>query len=218
MHRIARQTVRRMDGVPERSVGRPLPTYRRGSPGSVVALAMVIAAAPAATARAAAAPSAHPATLHSRSHGARAASPDDTAAQTLPRSLAPDVIVEAIAFSGGGDDTPGANPPFVLNVAGTLYGWRATLRTQRQTVRVREELDMPLPRGVGPTTPLAPGVTLAGDRALVDIENERVVEADGTVSDLGPIAPGQPSGTYTLRVSIEGVRVAEFAFSVTRPE
>jgi hypothetical protein len=141
-----------------------------------------------------------------------------TERQTFLR-IAPDLAVEEVVFGITRDGEDG-EPEFLETRAvpyaqGQLYGWQLSLRTGRDTVRVREELTMPAPPaswGNAETSPLA---TISEDRRRAVVEEENSLYDH--VHRYWSIDLGDPQGLYELRLYVEDVLVGEVTFVVGHP-
>jgi hypothetical protein len=105
---------------------------------------------------------------------------------------------------------PGNLVPLVVNQA---YGWVIVIKTSAKTVRWREEFTLPAePATWGGPEPI-------GTRSMSDDRRTTITERDvspqnGVIFNSWAVATGDPSGTYRMRISIEGRLVRTFEFQV----
>ena len=91
---------------------------------------------------------------------------------------------------------PFIETPLVPLVVDQSYGWVIVLKTSAKTVRWREEFIRAMSDG----------------RAT--ITDREVTLHNGVIFNSWSVAPGDPTGTYRMRVSIEGRLVRTFEFRV----
>ena len=93
-------------------------------------------------------------------------------------------------------------PPFIATplvplVVDQSYGWVIVLRTSAKTVRWREEF-----------------IRAMSDDARATITEREVTLHNGVIFNSWSVAPGDPTGAYRMRVTIEGQLVRTFEFRV----
>ena len=93
-------------------------------------------------------------------------------------------------------------PPFIATplvplVVDQSYGWVIVLRTSAKTVRWREEF-----------------IRAMSDEGRPTITEREVTLHNGVIFNSWSVAAGDPTGTYRVRVSIEGRLVRTFEFRV----
>jgi hypothetical protein len=94
------------------------------------------------------------------------------------------------------------------------FGWMVMVRTQRPTLRWREELTLPdAPATWGGDAPQGRGArrTISPDRRTATTEAESPAPM---LMQLWQVAPGDPKGAHTIRVSIEGAAPIQFDFEI----
>jgi hypothetical protein len=123
--------------------------------------------------------------------------------------LAPDLTVEAAEF-GTFQSDPQGNLDFTAATSvpkrpGQSYGWVVNVRTSRLKLHVREEhiiWDVQVQKE-------------SGEQGPMTVFNEVDVEpTGGVIYSTWQVAPDEPSGRRTLKVSIEGTLVKEFQYTV----
>ncbi|HEX3365825.1 hypothetical protein [Phenylobacterium sp.] len=101
----------------------------------------------------------------------------------------------------------------VPNKAGQQYGWLVKLKTNKSTVRVREEIRLPAPTNTwGEKAKLPPGMTVAADNRSAVFERD-VAPRENLIFNVWAVAAGDPSGDYVIRVTIDG-QLRQFNFTV----
>ena len=96
---------------------------------------------------------------------------------------------------------------------GQSFGWVIELQTRKPKIKWREEFTLPAaPQTWGPTAQQDKR-RLSEDKKVSVIERE-VEPERGLIFNFWTIAAGDPAGRYTIRVFVEGVRVASFDFDV----
>lgn len=93
-------------------------------------------------------------------------------------------------------------PPFIATplvplVVDQSYGWVIVLKTSAKTVRWREEF-----------------IRATSDEARATITEREVTLHNGVIFNSWSVAAGDPTGTYRMRVTIEGQLVRTFEFRV----
>jgi len=96
---------------------------------------------------------------------------------------------------------------------GTNFGWVVELRTQKPTIKWREEFTLPAPPRTWGPTDKQDKRRISEDKKVSVIERE-VAPERGLIFNFWTIAEGDPAGRYEIRVFIEGVRAASFEFDV----
>ena len=125
--------------------------------------------------------------------------------------IAPDLVVERPVFgvlvaSDGGEEHFEASSRVPLT-QGQAYGWVMKLHTSRPTVRWRERLQIPdgapnwSARAKNPSTPAA-------------LPREQTLEGDGVIGHFWRVVPGDPGGSYSMEVFVEGALVQQFVFTL----
>lgn len=114
---------------------------------------------------------------------------------------------------GKGEFIPTREVPLVANQG---YGWVVALRTDKTTLRWREEFQLPVrPDSWGPPD------TVGQRRISVDgrtaITEHRVTPRNGMIFNTWAVAPGDPPGRYRIRVYVENRLVESFDFQVKVP-
>ncbi len=123
--------------------------------------------------------------------------PDETAAATAS------VQVLAADFGLLGDGDALTKTTLVPLVIGQTYGWRVKLKTNRTTIKWREEFTTPTaPASWGN---LAETQTISADQRVSVIEGESTLDASKTFSKGWAVHAGDPQGRHTIRLTIEGV-------------
>ncbi len=106
--------------------------------------------------------------------------------------------------------SPGTVVPLVENQA---YGWIIRLRTDKPTVKWREEFVLPeRPATWGDPEPL--GKRSISSSGRTSITEREVTPEKGVISNVWTVAPGDPKGRHLIRVFVEGVLVKTFLFEV----
>jgi len=93
-------------------------------------------------------------------------------------------------------------PPFIATplvplVVDQSYGWVIVLKTSAKTVRWREEF-----------------IRAMSDEGRPTITEREVTLHNGVIFNSWSVAQGDPTGTYRMRISIEGKLVRTFEFRV----
>lgn len=101
-------------------------------------------------------------------------------------------------------------------VAGQLYGWIIVLKSDKSTVRLREEFRLPLAPKTWGKENTEENNTVSPDGKLHITERE-VDVSKGVITNAWGVAPGDPDGTYVIRVFIEDQLLATFEFDVQQP-
>jgi len=105
---------------------------------------------------------------------------------------------------------PTKNVPLVENQE---YGWVIRLKTNKPTVKWREELILPEAPAIWDSSEIKGKFTLSEDRKTSIIERE-VTPNQGLIINSWLIAPGDPKGKYIIHVFIENLMVKTFEFDV----
>jgi hypothetical protein len=96
---------------------------------------------------------------------------------------------------------------------GQEYGWVIRLRTNKPSVHVREELDLPGPaKSWGGPGPAPPDIAVASDRRSAVVESD-LSPQDGLIFRGWSVAAGDPTGSYVIRVTLDG-QLRQFNFEV----
>ena len=114
--------------------------------------------------------------------------------------------------AGGGQPqfVPAKVVPLVVNQA---YGWVMVIKTSAQTVRWREEFTLPAePATWGGAEPI--GTRSMSDDRRTTVTEREVTPQNGIIFNSWAVAPGDPAGTYRMRISIDGHLVRTFEFEV----
>lgn len=115
---------------------------------------------------------------------------------------------------GEGEFVPTRQVPLIADQA---YGWIVVLRTDKPKLRWREEFELPTrPDSWGP--PDIGGRRRISADGRVAISERRVSPLKGLIFNTWAVAPGDPPGTYRIRVYVEGRLVESFEFQVQAPE
>jgi hypothetical protein len=94
---------------------------------------------------------------------------------------------------------------------GQLYGWRLKFRTKRQSLFLREEVQMPVaPKSWSNSIPDAEFKVSADGRT--GITKADAVLVDGALMNAWAVAEGDPAGLYEIRLFIDGRLVRTFRF------
>lgn len=128
--------------------------------------------------------------------------------------------VEVLRVEFGTFLKPGENgPPFKATrliplVAGQSYGWIVFVKTTSAKVRWREEFTLPAaPKVWGGEKPSSTVQSLSADRRTSITEGE-ATPTRGFILNAWSVAPGDPVGTYRIRVFIDNRLVETFDFEV----
>lgn len=102
---------------------------------------------------------------------------------------------------------------FVPLVPDQAYGWVIHVRTDKAKIKWREEFTLP----VKPTTWGA--VEPVGERSVsndgrTSVTEREVIPDQGVIFNSWSVAPGDPKGSYIIRVFIEGSLAKTFKFEV----
>jgi len=101
----------------------------------------------------------------------------------------------------------------VPRVPGQGFGWVMLVRTDKPTLKVREELTAPeKPETWGSSDP-AVSKSVSADGLTVTTERE-VVPIRGMLLSMWTVAPGDPQGRHTIRIYIDGRPVRNFEFEL----
>jgi hypothetical protein len=97
---------------------------------------------------------------------------------------------------------------------GQHYGWSIVLRTSKPKVRWREEFTLPSPPSTW-TSEEWPGAsqTISQDRMTSIFESD-AIPINGVIENIWEVAPGDPKGHYTIRVTIDGGNQQVFEFDL----
>ena len=128
--------------------------------------------------------------------------------------------VEILRTEFGTFSQPGESGPpfkatrFVPLVAGQSYGWIAFVKPSSAKVRWREEFTLPAaPSLWGGEKAPSTVQSLSADRRISITEGE-AAPAQGMIFNAWSVAPGDPAGTYRIRVFIDNRLVETFDFKV----
>ncbi|MEW6278534.1 MAG: hypothetical protein AB1758_07940 [Candidatus Eremiobacterota bacterium] len=132
-----------------------------------------------------------------------------------PVRVAPDLTVTRVHF-GVFRQEPDGSLTFVPTRevplrTGQYFGWRMDLDTTRDKVRWKEELELP-----SAPEKWAPDTLIQGDRRIGVTEREEDI-FNGWVVHIWRVAQGDPPGTYTLRLFVDGKPVETVEFTVKKP-
>jgi hypothetical protein len=105
--------------------------------------------------------------------------------------------------------SPSKTVPLSVNQA---YGWVVKLRTKQDKVKWREEFTLPAAPAIWDNPP-ASLRELSADRKTSTLEKE-VSPNNGTIFNAWSVAPGDPTGRYTIRLTIEDAEPIVFEFEV----
>lgn len=98
-------------------------------------------------------------------------------------------------------------------VPGQAYGWRLRLRTKREIVALREELQLPVaPKTWNSAIPNADFKVSADGRT--GITEADAMPVDGVLMNVWQVAEGDPAGTHVIRLYFERKLVRTFTFEV----
>ena len=94
---------------------------------------------------------------------------------------------------------------------GQVYGWRLKFRTKRQSLSLREEVQMPVaPKSWSNSIPDAEFKVSPDGRT--GITKADAVLVDGALMNAWAVAEGDPPGQYEIRLFIDGRLVRTFKF------
>ena len=115
-------------------------------------------------------------------------------------------------------DNPGAtlDPARVVARDGKPIGWVIALDSQKPMVRWREEFSVPTPPkrwGFAPDARDVRPASLSPDKLTASTER-LVPVSGGTISHWWKLDASDPRGAHTMKVYVEDVLVADFAFEV----
>lgn len=91
------------------------------------------------------------------------------------------------------------------------FAWRLELKGRQRSVSFREEFVLPAPARVwqvGPTTTVAP------DRASAVTTGNVMLDSSMSLRNGWVHSPGDPKGAHVIKVSVDGVLVREFHFTL----
>ena len=140
-----------------------------------------------------------------------------SSATTAPAPRAAEVQVGRVSFGVFEQNAQGQHGFRVTStvpmVAEQSYGWVAEVRTKKDCVKVREELTLPHePKTWGDPEPgLKQRVSSDGRTATTEVCMKQM---HGVISQSWAVAPGDPSGTYVVKVWIEDEAPRIFRFEV----
>ncbi|NTW99044.1 MAG: hypothetical protein HGB35_03780 [Geobacteraceae bacterium] len=109
-------------------------------------------------------------------------------------------------------------PVFVPTVVVPLtpnqgYGWVMLIRTDKPSIKWREEFTLPaIPATWGDSH--LPGTSSVSADGLTSITEREVSPDQGVISNSWEVAPGDPQGHYVIRVFVEGSLAKVFEFDV----
>jgi hypothetical protein len=138
-----------------------------------------------------------------------------SAATTQPEGKAPEIVsAEFGLFNPAASGQMAFVPSNVVpNTPNQNYGWQIALRTDKPTVKWQEEFTLPVkpsswgePETLGTRTISADGKTAVTTR--------EVSPDQGVISNSWTVLSGDPKGSYVMKVSVEGVPVKTFTFTV----
>ncbi len=93
------------------------------------------------------------------------------------------------------------------------YGWLVRLRTNKPTVHVREEIQLPAPsNGWGDKAKLPAGMTISADNRSAVFERDIAPKGE-LIGNGWAVAAVDPAGDYVIRVTIDG-QLRQFNFTV----
>ena len=131
-------------------------------------------------------------------------------ASSAPGEVAPDLRVVSASFGtfdANGVLTPASRIPLTQNLR---FGWRICVETSRDELTWREDFRLPTaPKtwGVGPET------TLSHDRRRAVTTREEA-PLGGCLDNFWIMVEGDPRGSHSMIVDLEGVQVANFRFEI----
>jgi hypothetical protein len=111
------------------------------------------------------------------------------------------------------DGTPDAfhETANVPDVPGQAYGWMIQVKTRQAEVHWRETFTLPAaPRAWG----LASDLRSLSDDGRTSVTDGQSEPEDGAIRNVWLVAPGDPVGTYVLKVTVEGAPEQVFQFEV----
>ena len=137
-----------------------------------------------------------------------------TVLQATTKSAGTQVISGQFGLFNPDDPAHGFTPsnvgPLVEN---QTYGWVIRLRTNKPTVKWREEFVLPeKPDTWGGAQPF--GKHSISPNGRVSITEREVTPEKGMIFNAWTVAPGDPQGKYIIRVFVEGALVKTFRFDV----
>lgn len=96
-------------------------------------------------------------------------------------------------------------------VPGQTYGWRLKLRTKREVVALREEVQLPVaPKTWNSAIPEAEFRVSPDGRTGVTMADATLT--DGTLMNAWKVAEGDPLGEYSIKIYLDGKLVRTFKF------
>jgi hypothetical protein len=138
-----------------------------------------------------------------------------SAANTKPDGKAPEIVsAEFGLFKPAASGQMAFVPASVVpNTPNQNYGWKIALRTDKPTVKWQEEFTLPVkPPSWGVPETLGTRTISADGKTAVTIRE--VSPEQGVISNSWTVLSGDPKGSYVMKVSVEGVPVKTFAFTV----
>jgi hypothetical protein len=101
---------------------------------------------------------------------------------------------------------------------GQAYGWRLRFRTARESVKLKEELQLPSrPKSWDTPGDAAQNFKVSPDGRTGTTDLEAVLDG-GVLMNAWKIAEGDPTGDHVLRLYVEGKLVRTFKFKIEAPE
>lgn len=137
-----------------------------------------------------------------------------TASETSKSITGTQVISGHFGLFNPDDPAHGFTPSDVVPlVENQSYGWVIRLRTNKSTVKWREEFVLPeKPDTWGSAQ--AFGKHSISPNGRVSITEREVTPEKGMIFNVWTVAPGDPKGKYIIRVFVEGRLVKTFRFDV----
>jgi len=101
-------------------------------------------------------------------------------------------------------------------VTGQGYGWRMRFRTKRESVALREELELPVAPKTWDHSGEGGDFKVSADGRTGITEADAVLQ-DGAIIQAWQVADGDPTGAHVIRVYIDGKLARTFKFDVVAP-
>jgi hypothetical protein len=96
---------------------------------------------------------------------------------------------------------------------GQQYGWSMLLRTKKPKLKWREEFTLPSVPTIWNGDLSDATQSISQDKKTSVIEKE-VIPTNGTIESIWEVAPGDPSGHYIIKVTVDGDINQVFEFDI----